>query len=256
MELGCNSYSLRASTRDAAFARMRALGFDAVELWIGHVRDASDDPQRVALEMRRHGLAARAYCIGGLFGLPPAEAERRLDAAFRFATALGTDLVTGIVDRALVPTVDRRCRAHGTRFAIENHWYTELARPRDYEVLDACSPAVGVNIDSGHFAFLGCDLTRVAETLGPRTLNVHLKVVRPESSFSRWRRRRQRDYRMTALPPGPADGLDAFVGALRRSGYDGMLAIEHESDRADAELASFRARGVELLRDAAQTEAA
>src|SRR5207253_2383978 len=132
MELGCNSYSLKSASRQSAFASMRALGFDAVELWTGHVRDAADDPERVATEMQAHGLVPRAYCIGGLFGLPRAEVERRLDAACRFAIALGTDLVTGIVDRDALALVDRICRVHQVRFAVENHWYAEFARPRDY----------------------------------------------------------------------------------------------------------------------------
>lgn len=249
MEVGCNTYSLRSRPRAEAFATMRELGFRHVELWAGHVR--GDDATTVLSEASVHGLALRAYCAGGLFDLPLPEVERRLDAALSFAAGLGIDLVTGIVDRSGLPVVDRLCARWGMRFAIENHWYAEFARPADYAALERCSDAVGVNIDTGHFAYLGCDLERAATRLGSRTWNVHLKVVRTAGRLERWLRARRREYAMEAVLPGPNDGLEPFVTALGRSGYAGMLAVEHEASQLDLRaLESFRARGQELIAQA------
>ena len=250
MNIGCNSYSLSRLPRYEAFAQMRALGLRDVELWTGHASYLRDeiDPAAVAAEARVSGLVIQAYGIAGLCGLPVGLVEARLDRAFRFARGLGVDLVTGIVDREAVAVVDELCGRHGVRFAIENHWYAEIARPEDCAAaLASASPAVGVNIDTGHFAFLGCDLSAAARMLGRRTFNVHLKVVRAPGRLEVFRRRFQKRYTMEPALPRPGDGLDAFIGALADAGYRGLLAIEHESPRAEAELAVYRDRARQLV---------
>ena len=250
MNIGCNSYSLSRLPRYEAFAKMRELGLRDVELWTGHASYLRDeiDPAAVAAEARVSGLAIHAYGIGGLCGLPVGLVEARLDRAFRFARGLGVDLVTGIVDRDAVAVADELCGRHGVRFAIENHWYAELARPEDCAAaLASASPAVGVNIDTGHFAFLGCDLSAAARMLGGRTFNVHLKVVRAPGRLEVFRRRFQKRYTMEPALPRPGDGLDAFIGALADAGYRGLLAIEHESPRAESELAVYRDRARQLV---------
>lgn len=250
MDVGCNTYSLSTLARADAFARLGALGFRDVELWTGHASYLRDDvdPAAVAAEARAAGLTVRAYCIGGLFGLPRPLVEARVERAFRFAAALGVNLVTGIVDRDAVPAVDVLCARHGMRFAIENHWYTEFARPVDYTAtLVATSPLVGVNIDTGHFAFLGCDPAEAARLLGARTMNVHLKTVWRPGRLELLRRRLSKRYRMEPALPRPGDGLDAFVAALADAGYGGLLAVEHEAPGAEAELILFRERAEALV---------
>ncbi len=250
MIVGCNSYSLSRLPRYEAFAQMRALGLRDVELWAGHASYLLDevDPVAVAAEARVAGLAIHAYGIGGLCGLPTGLVEARLDRAFRFARGLGIDLVTGIVDRDAVAVADALSGRHGVRFAIENHWYAELARPEDCAAaLASTSPAIGVNIDTGPLAFLGCDLAEAARLLGARTLNVHLKVVRAPGRLEVFRRRFQKRYRMEPALPWPGDGLDVFIGALADVGYRGLLAIEHEAPEAEAELAVYRDRARQLV---------
>jgi sugar phosphate isomerase/epimerase len=231
MEVGCNTYSLRGVARSDALAMLRGLHFTAAELWVGHANYASIglSARQVAAEADACGVALRAYCIGGLFGLRPRVVEDRLARAFDFARGLGVDLVTGVLDRAAVPLADARARRQGVRFALENHWYTEVARPRDVlAALEDCSPAVGAAIDTGHFAFLGCDLAAAARLLGRRTLHVHLKVVHRPFAAARLLQRFRKRHHMEPSLPGPVDGLDAFVSALRTAGYAGMLAVEHE----------------------------
>jgi sugar phosphate isomerase/epimerase len=239
MEVACNSYSLRALDRAEAFARLGALGVTAVELWAGHApcTEPAVHPRAVADEAADHGLALRVYCVGGLFGLPVDEVTRRMSRAIDFAGGLGADLVTAIVDPGAASAVDTLARRSRMRVALENHWYTELARPADVRrALAACSTWVGAAIDVGHFVFLGYDLAAVARELGPRTLHVHLKAVRQPSRVERWMRQTQRRYRMDAAAPGLGDGLDRFVPALGATGYDGLLAVEDESNGGSGRL--------------------
>lgn len=250
MDVGCNTYSLRSLARLEALARLRALDFTAAELWAGHASYLSlgVSARQVAAEAAHCGVALRAYCIGGLFGLRPRVVEDRLARAFDFARGLGTDLVIGVLDPEAVPVADARAQRQGVRFALENHWYTRVARPRDVlAALAGCSPAVGAAIDTGHFAFLGCELAEAARLLGRRTLHVHLKVVRRSSALERLVRRYRKRHHMAPSLPGPGDGLDAFAAALRAAGYTGMLAVEHEGelDLSDA-LGHYRRRAEHL----------
>jgi sugar phosphate isomerase/epimerase len=253
MDVGCNTYSLRGLARSEAFAQLHALEFTAAELWAGHANYLSIglSARQVATEAARSGIALRVYCIGGLFGLRPRVVEDRLARAFDFARKLDVGLVTGVLDRAAVPLADARAQRQGVRFALENHWYTDVARPRDVlAALDGCSPAVGAAIDTGHFAFLGCDLAATATLLGQRVLHVHLKVVRPPFAATRLLRRWRKRHHMEPSLPGPGDGLDRFAAALRAAGYGGMLAVEHEGtdDLADA-LGRYRRRAQVLAGD-------
>jgi sugar phosphate isomerase/epimerase len=253
MVVGCNTFSLRGLPRSEAFAQLRALEFTAAELWAGHANYQSIgiSARQVAAEAARSGIALRVYCVGGLFGLRPRVVEDRLARAFDFARKLDVGLVTGVLDRAAVRLADARAQRQGVRFALENHWYTEVARPRDVlAALDDCSPAVGAAIDTGHFAFLGCDLAAAARLLGRRTLHVHLKVVRRPSAAGRLLRRYRKRHHMEPSLPGPRDGLEAFAAALRAAGYAGMLAVEHEgTDDLPAALDRYRRRAEMLARD-------
>jgi len=252
MEVGCNTYSLRGFPRPEAFALLRALDFTLAELWTGHANYLSIgiSARQVADEAAQCGITLRAYCIGGLLGLRPRVVEDRLARAFDFARGLGVDLVTGVLDRAAVPIADARARRQGVRFALENHWYSDVARPRDVlAALEGCSPAVGAAIDTGHFAFLGCNLVTVARLLGGRTLHVHLKVVRRPFAAGRVLRRLRKRHHMEPSLPGPVDGLDAFAAALRLAGYAGMLAVEHEGEVNLPEALGRYRRRAEALAD-------
>jgi len=246
MRLGCHSYSLRGHERAHALAAMRAAGFERAELWAGHAPYAGDRPQaataeRVLREARDAGVALEADSIGGVFGLPLARVRQRLTAAVEYAGELGIGVVTGILDRGALATVDALCQAYGLRFAAENHWYTELARPEDYAALDACSPAVGIALDTGHFRFLGCDLADVARRLGGRTLTVHLKAVRPVNAVVRLLRRRRRRFGLDAALPAQGDELAACLATLATQGYDGLAVVEHEAaDGRPAPIVHYR----------------
>ncbi len=232
MILGCHSYSLCRHPRAEAFARLGALGLGSIELWCGHAnyRDPDLRTDEVLAEARRHGLTIESYCVGGLFGLPLEEVESRLRRAFAVATALETDLVTGIVDLRAVKLVEQLCIRQRMRFAIENHWYTEFAHPADFAVLGEMRSCVGIALDTGHFSFLGYSPAAVVGQLGHRTFDVHLKLVDPVGPLRRLCRRWQHQHSLPAAETGPKDGLGPLVEALWAVGFEGLLAIEHESE--------------------------
>jgi sugar phosphate isomerase/epimerase len=229
LEIGCQTYSLRTRPLDDMLTSLRKAGFRAIELWVGHADHAAGAP--AAAPVRRAaedlGLHIRAYSAGGFVRAGVATVVERLESAFAYAAALGVDLVTGVVDRRAVPAVDALCRRTGMRFAVENHWYGDLATARALErALDDASPLVGVALDTGHLAVAGGDPVEAAALLGPRLLDVHLKAVEVTPRLQRWLWRRPRMATRTIALHDAA--LATFVAALVHAEWDGLVAIEDE----------------------------
>jgi sugar phosphate isomerase/epimerase len=86
-----------------------------------------------------------------------------------------------------------------------------------------------------------------------------LKVVRRPAIAARLLRQLRKRHHMEPSLPGPGDGLDAFVSALRAAGYAGMLAVEHEGrDALSDALTRYRQRAevlAEIVRPPAAPEA-
>jgi sugar phosphate isomerase/epimerase len=178
---------------DELLGDIRALGFDAIDLWGAHLNAtwATDEHLRIA----------RAVLDG--HGLTVASVETVVPAA-RVARAVGADLLVG-------PEV---LDGDGLRTAIENHDERTpaglLAKAGD-----------GVCVDTGWWGTQGYDPVLAIEELGERILHVHLKdVLEPGTHDTcRW-------------GLGIVD-VEACVRALRRIGYTGALSIEHEPEHED-----------------------
>ncbi len=121
---------------------------------------------------------------------------------------------------------------------------------------EACGQAVGVNLDPSHLIWMGADPIAAIDSLGPAIFHVHAKDTRidprnvalnsPHRDVARIRAS-ERSWNYVTL--GYGNGEDfwrAFCLALRRSGYDGVLSIEHE-DMALSPMEGLR-KSVELLR--------
>jgi sugar phosphate isomerase/epimerase len=258
IEIGCQTYSLRHLSPVEMLESVRKAGFRRIELWLGHAdyRTGPTSAAAVRHVAERIGIAIQAYSIGGLMREPLEVVEARLTEALPYAARLGTDLVTGIVDRRAVPVVDAACRRTGMRFAVENHWYADLARAEGLaEALADASPLVGVTLDTGHLVAAGDDPVDALAVLGERLMNVHLKDVIVPGRFARLVSRKPRmEPRTVGSGQVPVGRL---LAALSRRGYAGSVALEDE--RPDLPLwelqASLRACTV-LLRTLAAPLAA
>jgi sugar phosphate isomerase/epimerase len=193
---------------------VRALGFDAIDLWGAHLHPswATDEHIAIARELlARHDLrvASLAMWVSSL-----EELERACD----IAAALGTTVIGGglSVDRDRVVPV---LRERGVRLGIENH-----PERTPQEVLDkaGADPDLGATVDTGWWATQGYDVVRAIEELADRIVHVHLKDVlsvgEPHETC-RWGR-------------GVVD-IEACVRALRRLGYEGAYSVEHEPENED-----------------------
>jgi sugar phosphate isomerase/epimerase len=130
-------------------------------------------------------------------------------------------------------------RDHGVRVALEAHpgfivYNVESA----LKLRAAVGDTVGVNFDPSHFFWQGVDVPSAIRALGPAIFHVHAKdvyldrqnvAVNGVIDTKTYRRMAERSWLFRSV----GWGHDAFewkriVSALRLSGYDYVMSIEHE----------------------------
>jgi L-ribulose-5-phosphate 3-epimerase len=198
----------------ALLADIAALGFDTIDVWGAHLSpdwatDAHVEAALAALET--HGLAVSTYATW--IGLSNVERSCEL------ARALGTTIIGGGFSgepEALAPALER----HEVRLAVENH--PEKTPAEVLAKIERGGSAFGATVDTGWWGTQGYDAARAIEELGEHVLHVHLKDVRapgePHETCS-WGE---------GIVP-----IDRCIEVLRRSGYDGAIAVEHEPETVD-----------------------
>jgi sugar phosphate isomerase/epimerase len=158
-------------------------------------------------------------------------------------------------------------RAHGVRVAVEPHAGFVVYNPDTLlRLREAAGPGLGANYDPSHLFWQGIDPVVAIEQLGQAGAIFHVhakdthldpalvrrKGVLETTAFSDFERRAW-NFRTVG------DGHDAatwraIVAALRASGYDGALSLEHEDPLLGKD--EGVARGVAALRDALSATAA
>ena len=225
MRLAAHTYAFRELPLPLALDRLVELGFRDVEVWLGH---AEAGPDATAEAVRSAGARARAVSAGGFY----AHGDDTPARAFALARALDADTVVGCVAPDLVSELVALVPP-GVRFAVENHWYQRLARPREVRAVLAGN-TLAACLDTGHALAAGERPERFAAHLGPRLGHVHLKEGRQPALHERvLGRRLRRRLLVTPEPVFPGTGeLDvrALRSALAEIGFDGWVTVEHEGD--------------------------
>jgi sugar phosphate isomerase/epimerase len=130
-------------------------------------------------------------------------------------------------------------RDHGVKVALEAHpgfivYNVETA----LKLRAACGDNLGVNFDPSHFFWQGVDVPAAIRALGPAIFHVHAKdvyldrqnvAVNGVLDTKTYRRMAERSWLFRSV----GFGHDEFewkriVSALRLSGYDYVMSIEHE----------------------------
>lgn len=221
---------------DEVLGEIRELGFDAIDVWAGHLDGAwaTREQIEVARELlSQHGLAVAS--LAGDFGTTATE----LEAACRLATSLETTILGGQArllddDRAAAVALLER---HDVRLALENH-----GEPLDdllSRVGDGDGGRVGVTLDTGHLVNAGEAPTTAIERLGEHLFHVHLKDLVSADGHDTCR-----------LGDGVVP-VEECIRALRAVGYRGAISIEDEPFDRDPRNAcrESRARVVHWLSD-------
>jgi sugar phosphate isomerase/epimerase len=125
----------------------------------------------------------------------------------------------------------------GVRLALENWYATNIQHLEHWRALFEALPDrhFGLNFDPSHLDWQGIDVLAAVREFHERIFHVHAKDVTVDAvQLARvgymgdgwWR---------YVLPGYGRIRWGEFLGALRRSGYDGVLSIEHEDAAFPAE---------------------
>jgi L-ribulose-5-phosphate 3-epimerase len=199
---------------DALLADVAALGFHTIDLWGAHLSpswatDAHVEAAREALARHRIRVATYAHWVG------PGDVER----ACELALALGASVIGGGASgdpAALAPALER----HGVRLALENH--PERTPAEVLAKIERGGPMFAATVDTGWWGTQGYDAARAIAELGEHVAHVHLKDVRARGEpheTCRWGE---------GIVP-----VRECVASLRRIGYTGAIAVEHEPETWD-----------------------
>jgi sugar phosphate isomerase/epimerase len=194
------------------------LGFDAIDLWFGHLDWRWATPEHVAIArdvLGRSGV--RLVSLAGGIGSTAAD----VDAACRLANDLDVDLIAGPGDllrdgRAEVAAV---LEAHGVRYGLENH--PEKAPDEVLAALGCDSDRLGAAVDTGWWATQGYDPVSAIHELSDRLFHVHLKDVEEPGTH------------VTCMHGEGCARISDCVDALLALGYSGPVSIEHHSFTRD-----------------------
>lgn len=201
-------------------ADIKALGFETVDIWTGHLhwRWASDEHIAIAKRvLAENGMTVTSYAGG--FG----ENAEEFAKACRTAAAIGATILAGSTpllhaDRA---ATIRLLKEHGVKLGIENHPAEKTPADVLAQIGDGGDGTIGTAVDTGWWGTHGYDAARAIEELGPHIFAVHLKDVRAAGGHETC------VYGQGSVP------IEECVRVLQRQGYTGVLGVEHEPDHFD-----------------------
>ena len=215
---------------DAMLGEIRALGFDAMDLWGAHLHYTWATPEHVALAkslLAKHGLRVVSYATW----VPGGAAELR--AACRVCRELGIPLIGGFVE--LVST-DRAAavgvlREFGVIYGYENHPETSaeavLAR-----IGTGDEDVIGLAVDTGWFGTHGVDGVGAIRALAARIKHVHLKDVKARRAEKSGSPMVDLGHETCRLGDGVV-GVEVIAKQLVALGYRGAISVEHEPEHFD-----------------------
>jgi sugar phosphate isomerase/epimerase len=217
---------------DGLLARIKWMGFEYVELWLGTTGDAGradlwkgKTPEDVKKLFTKYDLKLASFCPGGI--------GRGMDADWLlgYAHALGAKLVTGWLgpQPEYWAEMAKLLERYDLRFGIEPHGPEYSIATWD-QVRAACamSDRYGACPDTGGMWRRGLNAVDVIREVLPLMVHVHLKGYNVAEKRN--------------CAPGDDDiGLADVVRLLRDSNYQGIYNIEYEVDhKPDEELKRSR----------------
>jgi sugar phosphate isomerase/epimerase len=215
---------------DALLKTVKALGFDAFDVWNGHLHwswatDRHLSEARGLLD--KHGFTVPS--LAGHFG----DTLENLRSACRVAQAVGAPVLGGVTQllssqRAGMVAV---LREHGLRLGVENH-EDKSARELLHRLGPGDEDVIGAALDTGWLATNGAEVAKTVDELAPRIFHLHLKDIKA-------RRKEKTGFQM--IDQGhencrPGSGIVPVAECLRvlmRRGYRGAISIEHEPETFD-----------------------
>lgn len=191
--VGAQSYSFRDRSLDEAITAMQQIGIGIVELWSGHVepkvdrgpagRDQLrkwrlsvplDDIRKVRAKLDAAGIELYAFNYSFRDDFTDAEIER----GFEFAKALKVSRLTASSTVSVAKRIAPVALKHKMTVGMHNHSRidpNEFATPESFAQAMAAGPAIGVNLDIGHYWAANFDPVDYLKQNHQRIVGIHLK---------------------------------------------------------------------------------
>ncbi len=192
---------------------IKALGFGALDLWLGHLHPswASRDHIEIASGLLGDTGITLTSLAGG-FG----ETRAQFEASCKLAADLGAPLLGGPTsfhqtDRT---TTVALLSDYGVKLGLENH--PERTAAEMLELIGNGEGVIGTAVDTGWYGTQGYDAAQALRELSEHIYQVHLKDVTEVGSHVTCR------FGEGVVP------TEACVATLRTIGYKGAISIEHE----------------------------
>ncbi len=201
----------------ALVMEIKALGFDAIDLWLAHLNwrwatDAHIAIAKQALQEADLGVTSLAGWFGGT--------HEEFASACHLAKAMDVSILGGL--SSLLDTdpsgLASIARDHGVRLGYENHPERTTAE-LFAKVGEGNEDVIGFCVDTGWFGTHGYDSVSALHELAPRLFHVHLKDVLAPGGHDTCR------YGRGCVP------IEECVQSLVELGYRGGISIEHEPER-------------------------
>lgn len=151
-----------------------------------------------------------------LAGLPP-EGKSREDTIREDAAPFYRELAKRAADK-------------GIRLALENWYATNIQNLAHWELMFELVPDenFGLNFDPSHLVWQGIDYLHAVDVFGSRIFHTHAKDTEIDQRRLAWVGNQGRGWWRYVIPGLGCIDWGAYIGRLRRAGFDGVLSIEHE----------------------------
>jgi inosose dehydratase len=151
--------------------------------------------------------------------------EAETDKMFEYAKRVGVKVMSAVPAFEVLPYVSKKAKEYDIKVAIHNHGYGDKMYPTlqsIYEKVKDLDVRVGMCHDIGYTKQLGFDPAAETIKYADRIHDVHLKDIDSEG----------KDMKDTPVGRGIID-MPAFVKALRKIKYNGVVHLEYEKDPDD-----------------------
>lgn len=216
VDIGLQSYSLRAFKFDEVVSKTQEAGLRFIEFFPGHF-PMGMKPEELAAAQAKLAAAQVKPNAYGVVGIGKDEAGIR--RMFDFAKKVGFDCYTAAPAPDAFDILDKLCEEYDIKVAIHNHGPGDKRWGRTQQLLDGTKDRhrnIGACIDAGHLIRAGDDLIEAVHKLGPRLLAFHFKDVNAQNHD-------------VVVGKGKID-LVAFFTALKAVGFAGPFSLEYEID--------------------------
>ena len=221
VKLGVASYTFRKFDLDKTLALTRRAGLKYICLKSMHL-PLEAKPEQIAEAVKK--VKAAGLTLYGC-GVVYMSKESQVQEAFDYAKAAGMTVIVAAPSPDMLPLVDKKVREYDISIAIHNHGPGDKVWPTPesaYEKIKDLDPRVGLCIDIGHTVRFGVDLAQAVTKYADRLKEFHVKDVTAASAKGA----------CTQLGRGVID-IPAFLRAVLKANYQGVLAYEYEADEAD-----------------------